>query len=215
MDKFVEDQKKMIENHLQARGITDSKVLAAMQAVPREEFVLSDYRSQAYSDHPLPIEENQTISQPYIVALMAQALDIHPSDHILEIGTGSGYSAAVIAQIAKQVYGVEYFQKLVDVSHKRFLHLGYQNILVKQGDGNLGWKEHAPYQGISVTAAAIEIPQPLLEQLDINGRLVIPIGVPFESQKLICVTKKSHNDYSYTDLGEVTFVPLLGNIKNP
>ena len=126
MDKFVEDQKKMVENHLQARGITDSKVLAAMQAVPREEFVLSDYRSQAYSDHPLPIEENQTISQPYIVALMAQALDIHPSDHILEIGTGSGYSAAVIAQIAKQVYGVEYFQKLVDVSHKRFLHLGYQ-----------------------------------------------------------------------------------------
>ena len=200
----------MIEQHLKARGISHPKVLEAMRAVPREAFVPLAYQAEAYADHPLPIEEKQTISQPYMVAWMAQVLALKPSDQVLEIGTGSGYSAAVLSQLAKYVYGVEYFQSLVDLARKRLSSLEYRNISVKQGDGSLGWKEYAPYQAISVTAAAPELPKPLLEQLAISGRLVMPIGPAYQAQKLICVTKKSMNDYHYSLCGHVAFVPLLG-----
>ena len=208
---FAGAQAIMIEQHLKARGISHPKVLEAMRAVPREIFVPLVYQAKAYVDHPLPIEENQTISQPYIVAWMAQVLDLQPSDQVLEIGTGSGYSAAVLSQLAKYVYGVEYFQSLVDLAKKRLSSLGYKNVSIKPGDGSLGWKEYAPYQAISVTAAAPEIPKPLLEQLAIHGRLVMPIGPAYQAQKLICVTKKSMNDYHYSVGGHVAFVPLLGS----
>ncbi len=208
---FAGAQAIMIEQHLKARGISCRKVLAAMRTVPREVFVPLAYQAKAYADHPLPIEENQTISQPYIVAWMAQILDLQPSDQVLEIGTGSGYSAAVLSHIAKYVYGVDYFQSLVDLARKRLSSLGYKNIAIKQGDGRLGWKAYSPYQAISVTAAAPEIPHPLLEQLAVHGRLIMPVGGAYQGQELICVTKKSSNDYHYSVCGSVAFVPLLGS----
>jgi len=208
---FADAKSMMIEQHLKARGILHPKVIMAMQTVPREAFVSLPYQGKAYADHPLPIEENQTISQPYIVAWMAQILDLQPEDKVLEIGTGSGYSAAVLSQIAKYVYGVEYFSSLVELSRERLESLGYKNISIKQGDGSVGWKVYAPYQAISVTAAATEIPTPLLEQLAIHGKLVMPVGRAYQEQELICVTKKSSHNYQYTVCGRVVFVPLLGS----
>lgn len=207
---WLKQRTNMVKYHVEARGITDSAVLQAMLAVPREEFVPYDEKFAAYEDHPLPIAEGQTISQPYIVALMIAALHLKPTDIALEIGAGSGYAAAVMSKIAAKVYTVERHPKLAqqarDVLHK----LGYHNVYVLCGDGTLGWPEHAPYNAISVTASTPEIPHPLLEQLAINGRLILPVGSLPYPQKLTEVIRKDKDNYSYRDLGSVQFVPLIG-----
>ncbi|MBI3212158.1 MAG: protein-L-isoaspartate(D-aspartate) O-methyltransferase [Simkania negevensis] len=199
----------MVREQIEARGIRDPAVLAAMRAIPREEFVLPAHRSLAYIDRPLPIEENQTISQPYIVALMAEALQLKPEDHLLEIGTGSGYAAAVLSQIVSHVYTIEYFPKLAQSAAKRLQELGYSNIAVQQGDGSLGLPEHASYPAISVAAGGA-IPPPLLEQLAVHGRLLMPVKQNDSFEELMRVTKQEKWDFTYEKLGAVCFVPLLG-----
>lgn len=199
----------MVKEQIEARGIQNPAVLAAMRAVPREEFVLPTFRSMAYTDQPLPIETDQTISQPYIVALMAEALDLHPKDTLLEIGTGSGYAAAVLSRIVAHVYTIEYFPKLASTAEQRLRALGYSNITVQQADGSLGWPEYAPYQKISVAAAAVSIPTLLLQQLAIGGRLVMPVERENFYQELTRVTKKEGDVFIEENLGAVRFVPLL------
>ena len=200
----------MICEHLQGRGISDQAVLKAMREVPREEFVDERLLGKAYGDHLLPIAEGQTISQPYIVAYMTQSLELKAADRLLEIGTGSGYAAAILSRIATTVYTVEHLGCLVQEAGQRFERLGYSNIVIHQGDGTLGWPEHAPYDAIVVTAGAPDVPQPLLEQLAFGGRLVIPVGRSCEVQELIRVRRISENDYRSEDLCGVRFVPLIG-----
>ncbi|MBS0647635.1 MAG: protein-L-isoaspartate(D-aspartate) O-methyltransferase [Verrucomicrobia bacterium] len=200
----------MVEKQIKSRGVMDPAVLAAMRKIPREKFVLEDLVPEAYNDSPLPIEEGQTISQPYMVALMTQALELKPGSRVLEVGAGSGYAAAVLGQIAAEVYSIEYFPKLAELAQSRLQELGYTNVHIKQGDGALGWKEHAPYQGISITAAATKIPSTLLEQLSIGGKLVMPLALAPFAQELVCITKQNETEYAYAKLGGVMFVPLLG-----
>jgi len=204
-----ETQRRMIDQQIRERGIDDPRVLAALEAVPREAFVPTSHRHDAHADRPLSIGLGQTISQPYIVALMTEALAIQPADRVLEIGTGSGYGAAVLGQLGERVYTVERWPELANVAARRLAGLGYANIEVRCGDGTLGWPEHAPYQAISVTAAGPQVPRPLLDQLAIGGRLVMPTG-PFERQRLLRVTRRSEDDYAIDDLGAVQFVPLVG-----
>lgn len=201
---------RMLNAHLIARGIIDPAVLAAMMIVPREEFVAAHLKEFAYDDHPLPIDEGQTISQPYIVAYMTEALELSNEDRVLEIGTGSGYAAAILSRIVNTVYTVEHFGSLVRQAVQRFKKLGYENIHVLEGDGTLGWADHAPYDAIVVTAGAPEVPQPLLHQLAIGGRLVIPVGPNPYLQTLIRVRRASEKDYSREELCMVRFVPLIG-----
>lgn len=200
----------MIRDHLQGRGIRDQAVLKAMQEVPREEFVDKWLRKQAYEDHPLPINEGQTISQPYIVAYMTEALKLVSTDRVLEIGTGSGYAAAVLSRIVKTVYSVERLSGLAQSARQRLKLLGYTNIIVHEDDGTLGWPEHAPYDAIVVTAGAPKVPQPLLDQLAIGGRLVIPVGSSADIQVLVRVQRLSEHDYRREELCGVRFVPLIG-----
>lgn len=200
----------MIQEHLLRRGIQNSEVLKAMREIPREEFISKYLRERAYGDHPLPISERQTISQPYIVAYMAEVLRLRARDQVLEIGTGSGYAAAVLSRIVANVYTVERLEKLAQEACQRLKKLGYSNIVILTGDGTLGWPEHAPYDAISVTAAAPEIPQPLLAQLAVGGRLVIPIGSSNNGQVLVLVKRLSENKYHHEHLCEVRFVPLIG-----
>lgn len=208
-EEFVYLREKMVREQIEARGVRDPAVLAAMRAIPREEFVLPAHRSLAYIDRPLPIEEHQTISQPYIVALMAEALQLKPEDYLLEIGTGSGYAAAVLSQIVSHVYTIEYFPKLAQSAAKRLQELGYSNISVQQGDGSLGLPEHASYPAISVAAGGA-IPAPLLEQLAVHGRLLMPVKENASFEELTRVTKQKTGDFTYERLGAVCFVPLLG-----
>lgn len=208
------EREKMIQQQLIPRGIRDSAVLNAMRAVPREEFVPIEFKRDAYEDEPLPIEEGQTISQPYMVALMAEVLQLKPEDKVLEIGTGSGYAAAVLSKIVSHVYTIEFFPKLVSIAKSRYEKLGYSNIAVVHGDGCLGWLEKGPFQGISVTAGGA-IPQALLEQLAIGGRLVMPVDFDDFFQELMLVTKKDKGNFTYEKLGPVRFVPLLGKTKSP
>jgi protein-L-isoaspartate(D-aspartate) O-methyltransferase len=200
----------MVETQIAGRGIRDPAVLSAMKKVPREKFISNGLPATAYEDRPLPIEENQTISQPYIVALMAQALELTPDSRVLEIGAGSGYASAVLGQVAKEVYAIEYFPKLAQLAERRIKELGYTNVHVRQGEGSLGWKEHAPFQGISIAAAGKEIPKTLLDQLDIGGKLVMPLVTSPYLQELVRVTKRGEDNYEYENLGGVRFVPLLG-----
>lgn len=200
----------MIQEHLSARGIHDQAVLKAMRDVPREEFIDARLRDQAYDDHPLSIEEGQTISQPYIVAYMIEALEPAATDRVLEIGTGSGYAAAVLSRVVTTVYTVERLARLAHSASQRLKHLGYTNIVVHEGDGTLGWPEHAPYDAIVVTAGAPQVPQPLLDQLAIGGRLVIPVGKSIESQVLVRVRRVSADDCRTERLCGVRFVPLIG-----
>ena len=196
----------MVKTQLAARGIRAPAVLGAMAQVPREEFVPAHLVESAYADSPLPIGQGQTISQPYIVALMTEALELAPDERVLEIGTGSGYAAAVLGRIAREVYTVERHLKLARAAEARFQRLGYDNIRVHVGDGTLGWMEHAPYDAIVVAAGGPEVPDSLLEQLAVDGRLVIPVG-DFD-QELVVVEKLADGTTHKRDVIPVRFVPL-------
>jgi protein-L-isoaspartate(D-aspartate) O-methyltransferase len=200
----------MVARQIAGRGVRDPAVLAAMRKVPRERFVPESLASLAYDDRPLPIGEGQTISQPYIVAVMSEALRLRSNDRVLEIGTGSGYAAAVLAVIAAEVYTVERLEGLAESASKRLAELGYLNIHVRQGDGSLGWPEHAPYDAILVTASGPDVPAALLEQLAIGGRLIMPVGTHFGSQRLVRVERISADSCKRETLEDVVFVPLIG-----
>ena len=210
MSTFEDLRKQMIDYQLAARGLRDQTVLNAVNAVPREEFVPTDLVEFAYSDSPLPIAARQTISQPYIVALMTSALEIKPDDRVLEVGTGSGYATAILAEIADEVYTIERHKILADTAGKRLEDLGYNNTRVLYGDGTLGWPEHAPFDAIVVAAGGPEVPETLKQQLAIGGRLVIPVGSSLRAQKLLRVRRISEHEYKEEDLGSVRFVPLIG-----
>lgn len=205
----VTSRQRMIETQLRRRGVRDPRVLAAMAAVPRELFVTPSTVAMAYDDTPLPIEYGQTISQPFIVAYMTEALQLEPGDVVLEVGTGSGYAAAVLSMIAGRVYTVERVPQLAETARERLATLGYRQVEVKCGDGTLGWPEHAPFQAIVCAASGPTVPQSLLDQLDILGRLVMPIETP-HGQTLVRVTRRSRTEFTTVDLGAVRFVPLIG-----
>lgn len=193
---------------LRQRGIRDQRVLEAMARVPREAFLPPHLQAAAYGDHPLPIEEHQAISQPYIVALMTQCLNLQPNDRVLEIGTGSGYAAAVLAEVAGTVWSVERHASLAESARTRLRELGYDNVQVSHRDGSQGWPEEAPFDAISVTAGADHIPPRLLEQLGLGGRLVMPVGQEGH-QHLKRMTRQGTGDFLETNLGRVSFVPLI------
>jgi protein-L-isoaspartate(D-aspartate) O-methyltransferase len=199
----------MVREQIAARGVADAAVLDAMRRVPRHRFVPEMYQAAAYEDHPLPIGYGQTISQPYIVALMTEALKVKPGDRILEIGTGSGYQAAILDALGADVYTVEIIPALADQARTRLADLGHARIRVLGGDGYYGWAEQAPYDAIIVTAAPDHLPQPLLGQLKEGGRLIIPIG-PTGSYQTLWLFEKVSGELEATDLGGVIFVPLRG-----
>jgi protein-L-isoaspartate(D-aspartate) O-methyltransferase len=203
---------KMVERDLKGRDITDPKVLEIMGRVPRQFFVEPSLESQAYADHPLPIGEGQTISQPYIVALMTQVLQVNPGERVLEIGTGSGYQAAVLAELTDQVYTIEIRESLTNQALRRLRQLGYEKVRVKSGDGYFGWEEAAPFEAILVTCAANHIPPPLIEQLKEGGRLVIPLGSTTYFQTLTLLTKEKGKTRIRHLLG-VSFVPMTGETQ--
>ena len=203
------ERDRMVSTQIEARGITDSLVLQAMRDVPRERFVPASLVHLAYDDGPLAIGQGQTISQPYIVAAMTAAAGLKPGARVLEIGTGSGYGAAVLSRIAAEVYTVERIGALAKAAQGRLAELGYANVNVREGDGSLGWPEHAPYDAILVTAAAPRVPEALRSQLVVGGRLVIPVGAA-RAQRLVRVTRTEAHDYEYEDLENVAFVPLIG-----
>ena len=205
---FAEARKNMVEEQIQARGISDPRVLSAMAKVPRHCFVLQDHLSQAYADHPLPIGHGQTISQPYIVALMTQHLAIRPGEKVLEIGTGSAYQAAILAELTDLVYTVEIIEPLGQQAAATLKKLGY-DVHCKVDDGYYGWPEYAPFDAIIVTCAPDHVPQPLIRQLKDRGRLVIPVGPPGFYQTLWLIERKGEQVQS-TNLGGVRFVPMLG-----
>lgn len=210
MHDFTALRYTMIREQLEARGVTDPAVLAAMREVPREEFVPASLRGEAYDDSPLPIGEGQTISQPYMVAYMAEALELSRQDRILEVGTGSGYAAAVLSRIVERVYTVERLPELAYAARERLERLGYGNVQVLEGDGSLGWPEYAPYDAIVVTAGAPGVPKPLAEQLTVGGRLIIPVGYHPYFQVLVRVRRVDVSEYREESLFEVRFVPLVG-----
>ncbi len=199
----------MVRDQIESRGITDARVLAAMAKVPRHEFVPERLADAAYEDHPLPIGYSQTISQPYIVALMTELLQIQPGATVLEVGTGSGYQTAILAEVGAQVYSLEILEPLAKTSAELLQRLGYANVRVKQGDGYLGWPEHAPYDAIIVTAAADCVPPLLVEQLKPGGRLVIPVGDTHAQQTLLLLEKDPEGDVTTRDVAPVVFVPLI------
>jgi len=201
-------RERMVKTQLLPRGIKDQRVLEAMAKVPRDRFVEAALVGEAYNDHPLPIGHKQTISQPYMVALMTEALDLTGKEKTLEIGTGSGYQTAILAELSEKVYTVERIRDLLVNARKLLGELGYTNILFKAFDGTLGWKEFEPYDAIMVTAGAPRIPQPLVDQLAEGGRLVIPVGSKF-SQELIKATKKK-GELVQQELGGCRFVDLVG-----
>lgn len=211
-DIYAQKRSEMVRRQLASRDITDQKVLDAMNLVPRHLFVDPQYRSQAYADHPLPIDEGQTISQPYIVALMTQYLDLKKGDKVLEIGTGSGYQAAVLAQLTDKVFSIEIREKLADKASAILKSLGFRSIKVKHGDGYFGWDEYAPFDAIIVTCAANHIPPPLLNQLKEGGKLIIPLGSTLYYQTLALVTKVKGKPEVKHVLG-VRFVPMTGEAQ--
>jgi len=207
---FREEREQMVETQLAARGIMEPWVLHAMRTVPREGFIPASLQASAYDDGPLPIGEGQTISQPYVVAVMTQAVQPRPGNRALEIGTGSGYAAAVLATIVSEVYTVERLGQLAEGAQRHLAALGYRNVHVLHGDGTLGWPEHAPYDAIIVTAGGPFVPPALLEQLAIGGRLIMPVGSARLFQRLVRVTRTAADNYEREDLEEVAFVPLIG-----
>lgn len=211
-DQFALQRAQMVEHHLLGRDIRDPAVLRAMGRVPREDFVSQAYRSQAYADHPLPIGVGQTISQPYIVALMTQCLELQGGETVLEVGTGSGYQAAVLSLLVSRVYSIEYFPELAEASSGLLKSLGYANVEVRAGDGFFGWPEAAPFDGILVTCAARRVPDSLFGQLKEGGRLVIPLGDQTDVQRLIRVRKVGGKPVE-EEITLVRFVPMLGADK--
>jgi protein-L-isoaspartate(D-aspartate) O-methyltransferase len=210
MTDYATEREAMVELQLRRRGIGEPQILDAFRAVPREQFIGAEYAHLAYGDHPLPIEANQTISQPYIVGLMIQAAGIKPGDNVLEIGAGSGYAAAVISRIASKVIGIERQHDLVEVARQRLQRLGYDNVEIIEGDGTKGCRDHAPFDAILAAASGSHVPRPLVEQLAPGGRIVMPVGEPGWVQELIKVTKQEDGILKQEDLGGVRFVPLIG-----
>jgi len=201
-------RQEMVERHLKSRDIRDQKVLEAFTSIPRHSFVPQEYQKSSYGDFPLPIGENQTISQPYIVALMTQSLELEKTDKVLEIGTGSGYQAAILAKLANKVYSVERKEALSENAEKVLSGLGFKNIIIRIADGTLGLEEFAPYDKIVVTAAAPTLPKALKEQLNSGGKIVIPISAGF-GQMLTCFTNEK-NELTKKEICGCTFVPLIG-----
>jgi protein-L-isoaspartate(D-aspartate) O-methyltransferase len=206
-DDFKKDRLEMVKNQMEERGIQDSKTLNAFREVKRHEFVKDSYINQAYDDRPLPIGYGQTISQPYIVAYMTEIIEPDSDDVVLEIGTGSGYQAAILSKIVDEVYTIEIIPELANSANNRLQRLDYENVTVKNADGYYGWKEHAPFDAIVVTAAAEYIPPPLIEQLKNGGKMIIPVGSPFLTQKLTLVEKKN-GETTTKSLMPVRFVPF-------
>jgi protein-L-isoaspartate(D-aspartate) O-methyltransferase len=205
---FAELRRAMVEEQIRKRGVADPRVLEAMLAVPRHEFVPAERAAEAYTDQPLPIGEGQTISQPYMVAAMAEALELTGAERVLEIGTGCGYQVAVLSRLAREVFTIEAHIPLAETAAQRLARLGFANVQVKAGDGTLGWPEAAPFDAILVTAAAPSVPPPLVEQLAEGGRLVIPVGTP-DFQEL-CRIRKREGRTTREALFDCRFVPLRG-----
>ena len=210
MPDFAELRERMVRRQIEQRGISDPAILGAFLDVPREAFVAPDHGAQAYGDHPLPIEAGQTISQPYIVALMIEAAGIKAGDKVLEVGAGSGYAAAVMSRIAAKVVAIERQAELVEVARERLRRLGYANVEIVEGDGTRGCPEEAPFDAILAAASGSHVPRPLVEQLGPGGRLVMPVGDPGLVQELVRVTKAPDGTTSEEKLGGVRFVPLIG-----
>ncbi len=209
-DDYTAARKRMVEEQIRARGIVQPEVLAAMEQVPRHLFVPEAVRDEAYEDHPLPIDYGQTISQPYIVALMTELLDLKATDKVLEIGTGSGYHSAVLARVAAEVYSIEIIEPL-GLQARHTLHsLGYDNVHVKIGDGYGGWPEEAPFDAIILTAAPPRLPQPLVEQLKVGGRLVVPVGDFLQD---LSVFTKTKDGLVRRKIAPVRFVPMTGEVQ--
>ena len=206
-ESFARQRKAMVENQIKRRGIKDRRVHQAMLKVKRHNFVPDDVKPLAYSDQPLPIGEGQTISQPYIVALMTESLKLSGKEKVLEIGTGSGYQAAILAELAGEVYTIEIVEALARRSARLLKKLGYGNITAKSGDGYIGWEEHAPFEAIIVTCAPPHVPRPLIDQLKEGGRMVIPVGAYYQKLKLL---EKKEGRIETSDVIPVRFVPMTG-----
>lgn len=211
MDPFTAERETMVRTQIEARGVKDAAVLAAMRRVPRHEFVPARLRSESYNDNPLPIGDGQTISQPYIVALMTELLHVESRHRILEIGTGSGYQAAVLAELGAEVFTIEIVPKLAADSAALLKRLGYERVHARAGDGYLGWPEEAPFDRIILTAAPPRVPQPLIDQLKPGGRLVVPEGV--YEQELVVYTKSTDGKLKRTTVLPVRFVPMTGEAQ--
>jgi protein-L-isoaspartate(D-aspartate) O-methyltransferase len=209
-DPYLARRQAMVEHDLKGRGIRDARLLAVMGKVPRHLFVAERERHKAYGDYPLPIGEGQTISQPYVVAFMTEALKLKPGYRVLEIGTGSGYQAAVLAELVNAVYTIEIRKSLADMATERLRTLGYRNVSVRYGDGYFGWAEAAPFDAIIITAAVNHIPPPLIKQLKEGGRLILPLGSTVFYQTLTLVTKKKGGELAVEQMGPVAFVPMTG-----
>jgi protein-L-isoaspartate(D-aspartate) O-methyltransferase len=208
--KYREARKEMVSTQIRLRGVSNKDVLSAMIEVPRHSFVPKKLVSQAYEDHPVPIGQGQTISQPYVVALMTGSLKLKGDERVLEIGTGSGYQAAILSRVAKEVYSIEIKERLYKKASKALQSMGFTNVKTRHGDGYFGWAEAAPFDCIMITAAIDHIPPPLLKQLKKGGRLILPLGNPFSYQNLSLVTKYD-NDYSVRQITGVLFVPMTGH----
>jgi protein-L-isoaspartate(D-aspartate) O-methyltransferase len=206
-DEFKDQRRRMVERQIRDRGIKNQAVLEAMMKVPRHRFVTAEYVTSAYEDHPLPIGQGQTISQPYIVAYMTEAAEISDNEKVLEIGTGSGYQAAILGELAKEVYTIEIIPELAERARRTLGDLGYKNVHVKTGNGYEGWAEYAPYDGIVVTAAPDEVPKALIDQLAMNGKMVIPVGA--WNQEMMIITKTAEGIIEKRTL-PVRFVPMTG-----
>lgn len=211
MDRYAKQRKKMVDSQIRSRGVRDERVMRAMEKIPRHLFIDEGLIDQAYNDNPLPIGEKQTISQPYIVALMTEALELKGREKVLELGTGSGYEAAILAELADRVFTIERIASLAQKARKLLESLNYYNVVIRVGDGTYGWREESPFDAIAVSAGSPSIPRMLVEQLAIGGRLVIPVGSRY-SQSLIKLTRLSENpdDVKREDLGGCRFVNLIG-----
>jgi protein-L-isoaspartate(D-aspartate) O-methyltransferase len=212
-DRWRQERERLVDEHIAAAGIRDPATLAALRTVPRHEFVPPSEQAHAYEDIPLPIGHGQTISQPAVVAMMTELVKPRPGLRVLEIGTGSGYQAAVLAATGARVWTVEIFEVLADEARARLARLGYTSVVVRHGDGYAGWPDEAPFDAIVVTAAADSIPPALLEQLAPNGRLVMPVGAPASHQQLVLVRKNGSGKLTTRELLPVRFVPLLRGIR--
>ena len=204
---------KMVSEQIEARGVESEAVLQVMRRVPREEFVKEDHQRFAYADKPLPLSQQQTISQPYIVAAMAEALELRPEDRVLEVGTGSGYAAAVLSRLASQIFTMERHRSLQETAAARLQRLGFDNVITCLADGMKGWPEQAPFDAITVAAGGLDVPPALKEQLALGGRLVMPVG-PSESQSLLKLTRLGPRRYRRENLGRGRFVPLLPGLPD-